>query len=101
MSAAAPTSVAQIPTGKARRYLSQLVKHFGHRLPTRLAGAEGQIAFDLGRCELEARPDALVLTVSAADVSALTRIEDVVARHLQRFAFREPLKVAWTSPAAA
>jgi hypothetical protein len=92
-------SVAHVPTGKARRYLSQLVRHFGHRLPTRLAGAEGQIAFDLGRCELEARPELLVVAVSAADASALTRIEDVVARHLQRFAFREPLQVAWTSHA--
>lgn len=91
------TSVAHVPTGRARRYLSQLVKHFGHRLPTRMAGAEGQIAFDLGRCELEARPDLLVMAVTAADASALTRIEDVVARHLERFAFREPLKVAWTS----
>jgi hypothetical protein len=91
------TSVAHVPTASARRYLSQLVKHFAHRLPTRLGETEGQIAFDIGRCELEARPDALVMTASAADPRALKRVEDLIARHLQRFAFREPLQVGWTS----
>jgi hypothetical protein len=37
------------------------------------------------------------MTASAADPRALKRVEDLIARHLQRFAFREPLQVGWTS----
>ena len=54
------------------------------------------------REDLEAVADAsqtfpLDITLEAADLEGLTRLEDVVARHLDRFAFREgELKYGWT-----
>lgn len=88
-------SVARIPTGSAQRYLGQLCKHFGHRVPAGLEGDHGWIAFDFGRCHLAASEDELSLHNSAATAEALARLEQVIASHLERFAFREELKVSW------
>ena len=37
----------------------------------------------------------LTLSVEAADAPALTQLQDVVARHLLRFAFREDVRIDW------
>ncbi|HVI90209.1 MAG TPA: DUF2218 domain-containing protein, partial [Dongiaceae bacterium] len=43
------TSVARVQTTSALRYLGQLCKHFGHKVPSSLEGDHGWIAFDFGR----------------------------------------------------
>jgi hypothetical protein len=93
-------AAAEVRTPKASGYLQQLCKHFGHKLPVRFDDCAGRIEFPMGVCTLEAAPDAGILTLraSAASPEDLARLEDVVARHLVRFAFREALEVAW-SPA--
>ena len=92
------TAEARIPAAAAHRYLTQLCKHFAHRLTVTLEERHGRIEFADGLCELDAAPaaDALILRVIAADEASLVRLEDVVARHLERFAFREALEVRWT-----
>jgi hypothetical protein len=89
------TSAAVVPTDKARRYMSQLVKHFAHKVETGLDEDSGHIAFDFGRCDLSAQPNGLVLKAQAADAASLARLQDVIVRHLERFAFREPVAVSW------
>ena len=37
------------------------------------------------------------MTVEASDPEALAQLQDVVARHLERFAFREELAIDWTA----
>ena len=37
----------------------------------------------------------LTLTVETGEPEALEQLQDVVARHLLRFAFREELAIAW------
>ena len=37
------------------------------------------------------------MTVETADPEAMAQLQDVVARHLERFAFREELAIEWTS----
>ena len=59
----------------------------------------GRIEFSAGPCELAADEGMLRLRVSASDAAALAQLEDVVARHLVRFAFRDELTVTWTRPA--
>jgi hypothetical protein len=88
---------ARVQTPKASVYMKQLCRHFGHRIPATFTDDEGQITFDAGVCTLEATPTELVLRVSAADSEATTRLQDVVERHLQRFAHRDPLAVSWTT----
>jgi len=88
-------SVARVPTKSALRYLGQLCKHFGHKIPASLEGDHGWIAFEFGRCHLAANDEELSLHNMAASPDGLQRLEQVIASHLQRFAFREELVVTW------
>ncbi|MES2894849.1 MAG: DUF2218 domain-containing protein [Pseudomonadota bacterium] len=89
-------SSATVPTAHAARYMVQLCKHFGHKIPASWDGQEGRITFEAGEAALRATPDTLLLVSSATDAEGLARVEGVVASHLERFAFREPdLAVEW------
>ena len=90
-------STANVATDKAARYMSQLCKHFAHKIPATLDGATGgRIEFPFGVCALAAEQAALHLSVEAENVQDLSRMEKVIADHLQRFAFREPVEVSWS-----
>ena len=88
-------STARVATKSALRYLGQLCKHFGHKVPSSLDGDHGWIAFEFGRCHLATNEDELSLHNTAASPEALQRLEEVIARHLERFAFREALVISW------
>lgn len=95
-------SESHIATTAAKRYLGQLCKHFGHKIPVDLDLDEGRgrIAFPFGACRLAAAEGTLHLTAEAEGPDALAQVQEVIASHLQRFAFREALSVTWTvSPA--
>jgi len=90
-------SVARVPTLSASRYLQQLAKHWSHKMEVSFTAEEGTITFPNG-AQLVMRADSatldLVLTVPE-DGDAL-RMREVVAGHIDRFAFREaPLTYDW------
>lgn len=94
-------SLSTVPTDKAVRYMTQLCKHWAHRFEVAFDDKAGRIALPLGSCTLTAGPAALDIVLDAADDAGLARLEDVVAEHLNRFAFREgELAFAWTRTAA-
>jgi hypothetical protein len=96
MSEAQPLrSEALVETPDAARYLGQLCKHFQHKLPVSLSAEEGRIEFPMGECRVHASPGQLRLAVAATDAEELARLQDVVARHLLRFAFRAPPTIEW------
>ncbi|WP_425407343.1 DUF2218 domain-containing protein [Hwanghaeella sp.] len=88
-------SRAVIRTEKASRYLQQLCKHFGHKIPVTFDSQAGHISFPGGDCRLQADEAALTMLVSAPDNEGLENLEGVAARHLERFAFREDMQIAW------
>ena len=90
-------SEARVATAVPRRYLGQLCKHFQHKLPVELSETQGRIDFPMGVCTLDAAalPGTLLMRATAPDEDALAKLEEVVGRHLERFAFREPLTVQW------
>jgi hypothetical protein len=88
-------SEARVTTERASRYLQQLCKHFAHKLPTSHTPQEGRIEFGVGVCALQAEPETLILTADAPDAESLDRLEGVVARHLERFAFRDKPEIRW------
>ena len=92
------TSTAQVRTDKASRYLVQLCKHFGHRVPTEWSEAEGLVRFEPGTCRMTAAPDLLTLTCESATPEDLAVVESTVADHLVRFAWKEDLSVTWSAP---
>ena len=90
-------SVARVPTLSASRYLQQLAKHWSHKMEVSFTTEEGAITFPNG-AQLVMRADSqtldLMLTVPE-DGDAL-RMREVVASHIDRFAFREgPLTYDW------
>ena len=89
------TAIARVATPLAGRYLTQLCKHFEHKLAVTHGDGAGQIAFSFGTCRLRAEADTLVLEVQAGTAEETGRLQDVVARHLERFAFRAPLEIVW------
>ena len=88
-------ATARIETGNANRYLTQLCKHFEHRRPVSYADGAGEIAFPAGVCRMRADAGVLTLHIASKDAAALPQLEDVVARHLVRFAFREAIDIEW------
>lgn len=90
--------VAAVGTPNASRYLQQLCKHFTHKLPVAFDERSGEIAFSIGQCRLTARDGLLRLSLASEDEEKMAQLQDVVVRHLLRFAFREELAVAWHEP---
>ena len=88
-----------MPTERPQRFVKQLVTHLGrHRTAELLTPDEGRIQWPDGACGLSCESGVLVLVVTADDADALARVQDTVARHLERFGAREDLRVRW-SPA--
>lgn len=93
-------SLAQVATPKASRYLQQLCKHWQHKLAVTFDPQRGRVEFSIGECRMEAAPELLTLTLAAPDAEKLAQLQEVVASHLQRFAFKDDLKIAWREVAA-
>lgn len=90
------TLTAQVPTTSASRYLQQLCKHWNHKFETDFDEQQGVIAFPMGPIRLSASPDTLTVTIEPQPDTDVERFKQVVADHLDRFAFREaPLPFDW------
>lgn len=82
-------------TEQAQRYLGTLCKHFGHKVPVELDGNTGRIDLPFGQCELAANNNALDMKVSADTKADLDKLAQIIASHLERFAFRENPQIEW------
>lgn len=102
----ATTSTARVPTASASRYLQQLCKHWSHNLEVTFDESEGRVVFPRDArgaswagdavVTFVATPDTLGCTISASEPGQLEGLKGAVARHLDRFAFREaPLQFDW------
>ncbi|MDH7789621.1 MULTISPECIES: DUF2218 domain-containing protein [Ochrobactrum] len=88
-------TTAIVPTTHASRYLQQLCKHWAHKFTVEFTPEHGRIDLGENRVVLmDANPDNLVTTVEAPEEN-LASMEDVVASHIVRFAFREELVFNW------
>lgn len=90
-------STANIETAHASRYLQQLCKHFAHKIPVEFTRTDGRIDFDGNACVLKAEGDVLTITLQTPDSATAERLQGVVVRHLERFAFRDTPDVTWTA----
>ncbi|HVQ07559.1 MAG TPA: DUF2218 domain-containing protein [Allosphingosinicella sp.] len=100
------SSTALVPTAHGSRYLQQLCKHWQHNLAVEYDANEGRVTFPKDARGADWPGDALV-TMTAQEGALLCRIDGsapgqleglkgAVARHLDRFAFREaPLTFEW------
>jgi caffeoyl-CoA O-methyltransferase len=96
-----PLSTAHVATDRPERYAKQLISHLGNKATAKLTGdGRGTIAFRQGACSLAFTRRELVLIAAAADFDSLTEVQDVVGRHLLRFATQEELRIDWSAPIA-
>lgn len=94
-----PTSEAHVRTETPARWVTRLCKHFAHKVPATFTADEGRIEFPMGVGTLTATAGVLTLRAEAEDAEALARVEDVLARHLVRFAEPEALEIQWETAA--
>ncbi len=88
----------RVPTTHASRYLQQLCQHWSHKFPVEFTPQNGRIELSVGVLILDADAEGLGLRLDAPD-DQLARMEDVVAEHVKRFAFREELQFNWVETA--
>ena len=104
MSAASAT--AAVPTGSASKYLQQVCKHWQHNLTVEFTPEHGTIVFpkDVRGADwpgdalvtFDATADALLVRIDASAEGQIEGLKGAVARHVDRFAFREaPLTFDW------
>ncbi|MET8139084.1 DUF2218 domain-containing protein [Sphaerisporangium sp. NPDC005288] len=97
-----PYSTASVPTERPGRYIKQLVSHMGHKTTTEISGdGRGVITLKRGRCVLTPTGVAIEMIATAGDAESLEQVQEVVTRHLLRFATQEELAVEWSAPMGA
>ncbi|WP_225883457.1 DUF2218 domain-containing protein [Sphingomonas aliaeris] len=100
------TSTAIVPTASASKYLQQVCKHWEHNLSVEFTADHGTVAFPKDArgadwpgdalVTFDAGADALTVKIEASAEGQLEALKDAVARHVDRFAFREaPLTYDW------
>jgi hypothetical protein len=88
-------------TASGSKYLQQLCKHWSHKFEVEFSTDRGQVRFPSAVATIEASADTLIVTIETDDADSVEQLKEVVANHLDRFAFREaPLPFEWsaTSP---
>lgn len=100
------SATARTPTENAGKYLQQLCKHWQHNLAVEFDATQGRVTFPRDArgadwpgdavVTFTAEDDALVTRIDASAEGQLDALKGAVARHLDRFAFREaPLAFDW------
>ncbi|MCP1469178.1 hypothetical protein J3E64_000849 [Sphingobium sp. OAS761] len=77
-------------TASADRYIRQLVKHWGHKFATSYADGRGTVPFSAEtQATFDAKDGGIAITLVTADTASAEQMKEVIASHLNRFAFRE------------
>lgn len=103
---AAFTATARVPTASASKYLQQTCKHWEHNMRVSFTLERGSIVFPKdargadhpgdATVTFDAHPDVLEVRIEATSPEQLDGLKGAVARHVDRFAFREaPLAYDW------
>ena len=90
-------ATADIRTDWADRYLSQLCAQFAdnRELAVSQRKGSGVIRFPAGDCVLHASADTLRLELDCRDATSLERLQEVINKHLTRFACRDAPVIEW------
>lgn len=100
------SATATVPTESASKYLQQVCKHWQHNLTVEFTPEHGTIVFPKDARGADWPADALVtfdahdagldVRIDASSEGQLEGLKGAVARHVDRFAFREaPLPFDW------
>ncbi|AMS39117.1 DUF2218 domain-containing protein [Aminobacter sp. NyZ550] len=91
-------STGRFETAHGVKYLTQLCKHFAHKIEVSHGDGHGECHFPFGHAVMKADVTGLAIEVDAPDADQLARTKAVIDDHLVRFAFREPERsIAWSA----
>jgi uncharacterized protein len=101
------SSTALVPTAHGSKYMQQLCKHWAHNLKVEFDKTKGTVIFpkdareadwpDQGVVTMTVQDDGLACRIDASVAAQRDGLKGALARHLDRFAFREaPLAFDWT-----
>jgi hypothetical protein len=82
-------ATTRFATENGQKYLTQLCKHFAHKIDVEHGDDRAELRFSCGTGYLQAAPDGLHIRVRSPDDVNLAETKSVVENHLLRFAFRE------------
>ena len=88
-------STTTIETQKASVYLTQLSKHFSHKVKVEQRDESVLFVFKLGVASVRVNGTTLMLGAEAKTDEDLLQVETILGSHLERFAFRENISVVW------
>jgi len=87
---------ARVATPNGGKYVRQLCKHWSHKLETHVEGDTGTVTFPTAVATMAADGEGIGISIEGDDRAQVEQLTDVVARHIDRFAFREaPLTYEW------
>ena len=100
------SATASVPTPSGSKYLQQLCKHWSHNLTVEFTADHGTVIFPRDArgadhpgdalVTFDAGAEALQVRIDASSPEQLEGLKGAVARHLDRFAFREaPMPFDW------
>lgn len=91
------TIEATVRTESGGKYVRQLCKHWSHKLETQVDGDTGTVTFPTAVATMAADDAGIAIAITGEDRADVERLTNVVARHIDRFAFREaPLAYDWS-----
>ena len=76
-------------TTKGRKYITQLCKHFAHKIETGVEDSTGWAKFPMGLAEMSASDTLLTIRMGLRGPEDIESAKHVIDSHLVTFAFRE------------
>ena len=90
------SSRAAVPTERPERWAKQLVSHLSNKVEHEKTERGDELTIGDALGIVSVGPGAIMLEAYANDSDGLARVEDVLGRHLERFAEKDGLKVTWS-----
>lgn len=88
-------SNAVVPIDRPTRWAKQLADHFSHKVTVEDVPAGRLVHFAAGEGLITSTDTAVLLCARAETADELAQVQDVLGRHLERFAQREGISVSW------
>lgn len=90
---------AAVELSDAGRYMKQLCRHFAHKVDVEFDDTVGIKRMPGMLCTMKVtEPTILTFVIDAESAERAVRHQDVIARHLEKFAFRETVTFEWSEP---
>jgi uncharacterized protein len=92
-----PFATAHVAMADPPRYMNRLAKHFEHRVAVERQERSASVAFPNAPCSMQASDMFLDIRIEAQDAATLTRLQEVVTKHLKQVASQETFEVEWST----